>query len=123
MKSFAITLILSATAVAWKPVTYANGGAVEYFGDNGKDYGVAQKADSTTYTPNGVSSSSSTSWSSSSSDSGEKLDLNHLNTHHGADALADIVGTTGYGGVGAIGGRIGGGHLRAFGSFAPGYGG
>jgi len=51
--------------------------AVEYFGDNGKDYGFGEAKSKTSFGPNSVSNSSSTSYSSST------FGGNHSNNGYG----------------------------------------
>ena len=116
MKSGISTYMLLVGAQAWKPVTYSDGGAVEYFGANGKDYGIGQKKNSVTYGPGSVSSSSFVSYSSSTSDSSPhgKKDLG------GPSILADIVSHGGYDSLDKIehAGGLHGGLLRGYGDYA-----
>lgn len=67
MLKFAITLGLIATSVVRgvDPNTKTDYGAVEFFGDNGMDYGFGEKVGTTKLSPTGVSSSTSVSFSTS----------------------------------------------------------
>lgn len=120
-------------------------GAVEYFGADGRSYGVGESVDTTTHGPNGVSSSTVVSYSSSTSNSFNPPAFGGFGFGHGAghahggyghghnasgnaeDILNDIFSESfgDFGGLGSIHnhGLSGGLKTRSFGGYGsrPGY--
>ena len=93
-------------------------GAVEYFGTDGRSYGVGESVDKTTYGPNGVVTSTEVSFSSSTNGGMAAPSFKGLggnNAGSAEDILSDIFAESfgnsmgsGFGGLGSLGGGFSG---------------
>jgi len=129
MQKIAASVAMTAAgANAWgaprAPPVHTNYGAVEFVGNNGKDYGFGDKLTKVSVGPNSNSFETSVSYSSSSFN--DSSSPSHGTTGFGRSARGGLGGFGGLGGLGGLGAGLGGGlggGLAGFGDdFASGFG-